>query len=102
MATDGGPRFKSIKSLPVDYRFKGEKGSSGDSGMSVSIPENGSGNMDRVVEDDSPYGHMLDDRPSADDEDVNPSVSPHGSALGMWGNKQWGDTASYVAKKVNI
>ncbi|PWA59657.1 SNF2 domain-containing protein / helicase domain-containing protein / F-box family protein [Artemisia annua] len=60
MATDGGPRFKSIKSLPMDYRFKGEKGSSGDSGMSVSTPENGSGNMDRVVEDDSPYGNMLD------------------------------------------
>ncbi|GJS71703.1 myosin-1 isoform X1 [Tanacetum coccineum] len=104
MATDGGPRFKSIKSLPVDYRFKGEKGSVGDSGVSVSIPENGSGNMDRVVDDDSPYGQsssfMVDDRPSADDEeDVNPSVSPHGSALGLWGNKQWGDTASYVPKK---
>ncbi|GKC80644.1 hypothetical protein Tco_1131418 [Tanacetum coccineum] len=99
MASDGGPRFKSIKSLPVDYRFKGEKGSVGDSGVSVSIPENGSGNMDRVVDDDSPYGQsssfMVDDRPSADDEeDVNPSVSPHGSALGLWGNKQWGDTAS--------
>ncbi|XP_076939107.1 myosin-1-like [Bidens hawaiensis] len=98
----GGARFKSIKSLPVDYRFmeKTEKGTGG--GISVSIPENGSGNMDRDVEDESPYGlSSTVERPSVDDEveDVNPSVSPQGTVLGSWGNKRWGDTASYVAKK---
>lgn len=101
----GGARFKSIKSLPVDYRFmeKAEKGASG--GISVSIPENGSGNMDRDVDDESPYGLGSSlERPSVDDEveDVNPSVSPQGTVLGSWGNKRWGDTASYVAKKVNL
>nr|AAB71526.1 unconventional myosin [Helianthus annuus] len=65
--------------------------------------------MDRVVDDDSPYGQgssfLLNDRPSVDDvnddddADVNPSVSAQGSVLGSWGNKKWGDTASYIAKK---
>ncbi|MFS7906797.1 hypothetical protein Hanom_Chr01g00063451 [Helianthus anomalus] len=83
--------------------------------VSVSVPENG--NMDRVVEDDSPYGKgssfLLNDRPSVvdvndddddddDDDDVNPSVSTQGSVLGSWGNKKWGYTASYFAKKVNL
>ncbi|KAJ0444734.1 putative myosin ATPase [Helianthus annuus] len=108
-ATDAAAaRFKSIKSLPVDYRFMGSSGEkSANSSVSVSIPENG--NMDRVVDDDSPYGQgssfLLNDRPSVDDvnddddADVNPSVSAQGSVLGSWGNKKWGDTASYVAKK---
>ncbi|KAJ0682605.1 hypothetical protein HanPI659440_Chr16g0649161 [Helianthus annuus] len=62
--------------------------------------------MDRVVDDDSPYGKgssfLLNDRPSVvdvNDDDVNPSVSAQGSVLGSWGNKKWGYTASYVAKK---
>ncbi|KAF5809021.1 hypothetical protein HanRHA438_Chr04g0162301 [Helianthus annuus] len=76
-ATDAAAtRFKSIKSLPVDYRFMGSSGEKyANSLVSVSVPENG--NMDRVVDDDSPYG----------------------SVLGSWGNKKWGYTASYVAKK---
>lgn len=103
MASAGAKGFKSIKSLPVDYRFSGlpEKNTvSNSSVISISIPENGSGNMDKVVDDDSPYGQ--NDRPSIDDEDINPSVSPQGSVLASWGNKRWGDTASYVAKKVNF
>lgn len=111
-AGDGAPRFKSIKSLPVDYRYDGssaekeKSGSNNSSMISVSIPENGVGNMDRGVDDDSPYGQnsnfLLNDRPSTDDDDVNPSVSSQGSVLPSWGNKKWGDTASYVAKKVNL
>ncbi|MFS7981567.1 hypothetical protein Hanom_Chr10g00952511 [Helianthus anomalus] len=65
--------------------------------------------LDRVVDDDSSYGQwssfLLNDRPpvdDADDDDVNPSVSAQGSVLGSWGNKKWGDTASYFAKKVNL
>nr|XP_043623219.1 myosin-1 isoform X2 [Erigeron canadensis] len=119
MASDGAGRFKSIKSLPGDYRFSGLgekvklKGSdnnnnnSSSSLMSVTIPENGGGNIDRVVDDDSPYGQrssfaMNEDRVLDDDDgdDVNPSVSPQGSVLPSWGNKKWGDTASYVAKKL--
>ncbi|KAI3731757.1 hypothetical protein L1987_62946 [Smallanthus sonchifolius] len=76
MATDGAHRLKSVKSLPVDRV---------------------------VVDDDSPYGQsssfLRNDGPSVDDEDANPSVSPLGSALGSWGNKRWGDTGSYAAKK---
>ncbi|KAI3518784.1 hypothetical protein L1887_07597 [Cichorium endivia] len=44
---------------------------------------------------------MDDDRPLMDDEDVNPSVSPLGSALSSWGETKWGDTAAYAAKKIN-
>ncbi|KAF5803698.1 hypothetical protein HanRHA438_Chr06g0283541 [Helianthus annuus] len=108
-ATDAAAaRFKSIKPLPVDYRFMGSSGeNSANSLVSVSIQENG--NMDRVVDDDSPYGQgssfLLNDRPSVDDDnddDVNPSVSAQGSVLCSWGNKIWGDTASYVVKKVNL
>ncbi|CAI9278873.1 unnamed protein product [Lactuca saligna] len=104
MSTDRAPRFKSIKSLPVDYRFMGsaEKSTSSTSSMiSVSIPENG--NADQIVDDDSPYGHrstfFMNDRPSMDDEDVNPSSSPQGSVISSWGETKWGDTASYIAKK---
>ncbi|KAJ9563452.1 hypothetical protein OSB04_008612 [Centaurea solstitialis] len=111
--TEGAPRFKSIKSLPVDYRFmsSAEKSTtSGNSGvMSVSIPENGSavgGDNMNQVEDDSPYGQrtpsstfFMNDRPSLDDEDIDPSVSPQGSVRPSWGENKWGDTASYVAKK---
>ncbi|CAH1416612.1 unnamed protein product [Lactuca virosa] len=104
MSTDRAPRFKSIKSLPVDYRFMGsaEKSTSSTSSMiSVSIPENG--NTDQIVDDDSPYGRrstfFMNDRPSMDDEDVNPSISPQGSVLSSWGETKWGDTASYIAKK---
>lgn len=107
MSTDKAPCFKSIKSLPVDYRFMGsaEKSTSSTSSMiSVSIPENG--NTDQIVDDDSPYGHrstfFMNDRPSMDDEDVNPSISPQGSVLSSWGETKWGDTASYIAKKVNL
>ncbi|MFS7959392.1 hypothetical protein Hanom_Chr08g00690531 [Helianthus anomalus] len=108
-ATDAAAtRFKSIKSLPVDYRFMGSSGEKyANSLVSVSVPDNG--NMDRVVDDDSPYGKgssfLLNDRPSVvdvNDDDVNPSVSSQGSVLGSWGNKKWGYTASYVAKKVNL
>ncbi|KAI3764162.1 hypothetical protein L2E82_14165 [Cichorium intybus] len=104
MSTDGAPRFKSIKSLPVDYRYPGsaEKSTSSTNSMiSVSIPENG--NMDQITDDDSPYGQrstlFMNDRPLMDDEDVNPSISPQGSALSSWGETKWGDTAAYAAKK---
>ncbi|KAI3498060.1 hypothetical protein L1887_33781 [Cichorium endivia] len=104
MSTDGAPRFKSIKSLPVDYRYPGsaEKSTSSTNSMiSVSIPENG--NMDQIADDDSPYGQrstlFMNDRPLMDDEDVNPSISPQGSALSSWGETKWGDTAAYAAKK---
>ncbi|KAI3731759.1 hypothetical protein L1987_62948 [Smallanthus sonchifolius] len=70
MATDGAHRLKSVKSLPVDRV---------------------------VVDDDSPYGQSSSFL--RNDEDANPSVSPLGSALGSWGNKRWGDTGSYAAKK---
>ncbi|KAJ0733507.1 hypothetical protein HanPI659440_Chr11g0409041 [Helianthus annuus] len=110
-ATDAvAARFKSIKSLPVDYRFMGSLGEKyANSLVSVSVPENG--NMDRVVDDDSSYGkgssYLLNDRPSVvdvndDDNDVNPSVSAQGSILGSWGNKKCGYTASYFAKKLNL
>lgn len=105
MSEKKGAVFKSIKSLPVDYRFMDstEKSASSNSSMrSDSMRKNGgtvhgNHNIDQV-DDDSPYGN---NSPIVlmDDEDVTPSFSNKNSILPSRG---WDDISVYNAKKVKL
>ncbi|KAI3734237.1 hypothetical protein L6452_13702 [Arctium lappa] len=96
------PPFDSIKSPPADYRFMDSHGKSRNSNGSIisySIPKNGGAAGNDNV-DDSRYGHgstlLMNERPSMDDKDVNPSTSHQNSILPSRG---WDDISVYNAKK---
>nr|XP_043637798.1 myosin-1-like isoform X1 [Erigeron canadensis] len=103
MSEKTAPVFKSIKSLPVDYRYMDSAEKFRDSDTSVKsdgVPEN-SGRDGRFNDDeDSPYGHsptsLMDERSSMDDKDVKPSVSNQKSDLSSRG---WDEVDVYNAAK---
>ncbi|KAI3746539.1 hypothetical protein L6452_08973 [Arctium lappa] len=70
--------------------------------ISCSIPKNGGAAGNDNV-DDSRYGHgstiLMNERPSMDDKDVNPSTSHQNSILPSRG---WDDIFVYNAKKLDL
>ncbi|KAK4776584.1 hypothetical protein SAY86_005272 [Trapa natans] len=119
------PSFLSIKSLPGDFRFMdspesnrlqiNEKSRLGSCDVTaLSIPENGKlgddidedansygGDFDQVNED-SPYSGDLvsaEERPSNDEEGVDPVALSLPSSSKPHDDNTWGDTSSYARNK---